>query len=107
MLVHNPKTLAVYSDDEAGAHLTERLEVGDLIGPRQGCRGITVWPGQVPHPVGRWPRLLRRGRHSADKRGAVFESQARFDRLESRRGKLEAAFRAGRGAVFPAVARPN
>src|SRR5260370_26767 len=88
VLIDEPEAFAVYRDDEAGADLAERLEVGDLVGMRKRCGSVAVGAGKICGPV-------RSGQLSGEAWGAEgcawFEGEALLAGLQRRGAQIEAA----------------
>src|SRR5271154_4326816 len=59
MLIHNPQSRAVYRNDKAGANLSERFEVHDLLVTWQRSRRIAIRACKIRGPV--WRRRILSG----------------------------------------------
>src|SRR5271157_5349791 len=95
MLVNDPKTFAIHSHDETGAHLTERFQIGNLSGARQRRRGVTLRPSEVFRPVGNGFQLSTNDSHfvcsGISKRTAGLKGKALRNRLQRRAGQIESS----------------
>ena len=89
VLIDDPQAFAVDGDDEAGADLPERFEVGDFVGMRERAGGIAVWSprrlaaqlrrcgfarGRIAEPACR--REFRRTKFRTRRRNVVRRAQA-------------------------------
>ena len=51
VLIDDPQAFAVHRDDETGADLAERLEIGDFVGMRERCRSVAARRREIRRPV--------------------------------------------------------